>query len=60
MRKKLALSLAAIAGALSLLVPAASSGAPVRPACVVVDGPSGLHIQIGYAPNGPSDCQHLP
>jgi hypothetical protein len=58
MRKKLALMVVAAAGAIALLVPASSSA--VQPACVVVDGPGGLHLQIGYAPNGPDDCTHLP
>jgi len=25
----------------------------------VVTGPNGLNIQVGYAPNGPSDCRHI-
>lgn len=32
----------------------------VPPACVVVSGPSGATLQVGYAPNGPSDCTALP
>lgn len=57
-KKRLALIVATAAGAIALLVPLSSS-AQVEPACVVVDGPAGLHLQLGYAPNGPSDCTAL-
>lgn len=57
MTRKLAITLAAAAASVALLVP--STGSAARPACVVVDaGP--LHLQVGYAPNGPDDCRHLP
>lgn len=63
MRKRPAIALAAAAvGAVSFLVPVASSAQipeDVPPACIVVDNPP-LHIQFGYAPNGPSDCAPLP
>ncbi len=59
LRKKLALMIVAAAGAIAMLVPATSS-AQVQPACVVVNGPAGLHLQVGYAPNGPDDCTQLP
>jgi len=59
MKKKLALTLAAAAGALSLLVPMTSHAA-VKPACVVVNGPGGFHLQVGYSPTGPAGCKHLP
>jgi hypothetical protein len=36
-----------------------SQADPVPPACVVVDQPP-LHVQVGYAPNGPGDCTALP
>jgi hypothetical protein len=58
MRTKIALSLAAVAGAVALLIPASSHAA--QPACVVVNGPGGLHLQIGYAPTGPDGCRQLP
>ena len=57
MKRKLALLLVATAGVLSMLVPASSSA---RSACVVADGPAHLHLQLGYAPKGPSGCTHLP
>lgn len=57
MRKKLAPVLAAVAGAVGLLVPMASSAAA---ACVVVNGPNRVRIQVGYAPKGPHDCRQLP
>ena len=60
MKKKLALIAVAAAGAIAMLVPVSSSAQQAQPACVVVDGPGGLHLQIGYAPNGPDDCTHLP
>ena len=59
MKKKIAVAFAAVAGAVAMLIPA-SSNAAVPAACLVVNGPSGLHLQVGYAPNGPSDCQHIP
>ena len=46
---------------LGLVAPTiASAAGPVPPACVVVNGPNGLTVQAGYAPNGPADCQTLP
>ncbi|MFY9588529.1 MAG: hypothetical protein WAT66_13845 [Actinomycetota bacterium] len=60
MRKRVALLGVAAAAAVALLVPVSSSAQQAQPACVVVDGPGGLHLQIGYAPNGPDDCTHLP
>ena len=41
------------------LSPLAASAEPVPPACVVVDVES-VHVQAGYAPNGPEDCTQLP
>jgi hypothetical protein len=58
MKRKLALSLVAVAGAVAMLVPVASNAAPKT--CVVVNGPSGFHLQVGYAPNGPDGCRRLP
>ncbi|HEU5034407.1 MAG TPA: hypothetical protein VFT62_06575 [Mycobacteriales bacterium] len=40
--------------------PTSSTGSTVPPACVVVTGPNGATVQVGYAPNGPADCQQLP
>jgi hypothetical protein len=64
MKKKVAL-VAGAAGALMLLVPVAATAnggvrpSKAQPACIVITGPNGLNIQIGYAPNGPGDCVHL-
>ncbi len=57
-RRKMAVALATVAAALAMLAPATSHAA--TPTCIVVDGPSGFHLQIGYAPHGPSDCKHTP
>lgn len=49
-----------VGGALSVLGPAAHASAlSLPPACVVVHGPSGATVQVGYAPSGPSDCQQF-
>ena len=58
MKKRIALGFAAAAATVALLVPASGSAAPA--ACVVVNGPAGLHLQLGYAPSGPEDCTVLP
>lgn len=34
--------------------------ASVPSACVVVHGPSGATVQVGYAPKGPAGCTTLP
>ncbi len=47
------LAVAAAAGTVPAL---ASSTSPVPPACVVANGPNGATLQVGYAPDGPSDC----
>ena len=57
MKKKVAVGIAALASAVAMLVPASSRAA--TPKCVVINGPHGLHIQVGYAPNGPQDCKVL-
>jgi hypothetical protein len=59
MKKRLVLGLSAIAAIVATLVPTTGNAAP-QPACVVVNGPGGLHLQLGYAPNGPEDCTVLP
>ena len=41
------------------LVPLTASAAPPVPTCVVVDQ-APLQVQVGYAPDGPSDCAALP
>ena len=56
-RKKLAIAVATAAAALAMLAPTASRAA--TPTCVVVNGPHGFHLQIGYAPNGPSGCKQV-
>lgn len=55
MKKKIAVGIAALAGALAMLVPVPSRAA--SPTCIVINGPQGLHIQVGYAPHGPQDCK---
>ena len=41
-------------------VAARAATAPViPPACIVVHGPSGLTIQVGYAPDGPATCHQV-
>lgn len=57
MKKKLALMLTAGAATVALLVPMTSHAAQT---CVVVNGPHGFHLQVGYAPNGPQGCKQLP
>jgi len=57
MKKKLALMLTAGAATVALLVPMTSHAAPT---CVVVNGPHGVHLQVGYSPNGPAGCKQLP
>jgi len=59
MKRKIAAGIAALAGAIAMLVPAASHAAP-QPLCVVINGPGGVHIQVGYSPSGPSGCRQLP
>lgn len=62
MKRRIVLGLMA-GSALCLVVPAAQAGTPsatVPPACVVATGPNGVTLQIGYAPNGPADCTHIP
>jgi len=57
MKKKIAVAFVAVVGAVAMLVPVTSRAAG---ACLVVNGPKSFHLQIGYAPNGPSDCKHIP
>ncbi len=57
MKKKIAVGIAALAGALAMLAPVSSRAA--TPTCIVINGPQGLHVQIGYAPHGPQDCKVL-
>ena len=64
MSRRVVLALTACA-AVGMAVPAAHAAAKphattLPPACVVVNGPSGAHLQIGYSPNGPADCTQLP
>jgi hypothetical protein len=63
MKKRVAI-VSAVAGALTLVVPftvhSSAKAATLPPACVVVNGPGGLHLQAGYAPNGPAGCTALP
>ena len=46
-------------GAAGPALAAHSSAPPVPPACVVVNA-NGDTLQVGYAPDGPSDCTSLP
>lgn len=59
MTRKIAIGFAAAAATVALLVPSAGGAAPLQPACIVVDVPP-VHLQLGYAPNGPEDCTVLP
>jgi hypothetical protein len=58
--KKLTLAIAGGIAVLSMLVPMSSKAAQIKPACVVVNGPHGLHLQVGYSPTGPTGCRQLP
>jgi hypothetical protein len=62
-RVLLALTAATVGGGLYLMIPGASAkpraATTVPSECVVVSGPGGVNIQVGYAPNGPTDCRHL-
>ena len=40
--------------------PAAPAKAATPAACIVVNGPSGAHLQVGLAPNGDAGCVALP
>ena len=51
----LAVTLAGSVGAMALPPPFDQ----IPAACVVVDQPP-VHLQLGYAPNGPDDCTQLP
>ena len=58
MGKRLALVMMALGGSLgALALPPPLDQVP--PACVDVDAPP-VHLQVGYAPNGPEDCTELP
>ncbi|HUR51890.1 MAG TPA: hypothetical protein VMZ11_07190 [Mycobacteriales bacterium] len=57
MRVRVLLGVAALAAV--GVVPLTATAAPVPPACVVVDQDP-VHLQVGYAPNGPADCTTLP
>jgi hypothetical protein len=61
MRRRLLVVALAVGGCLSVLAPLAgpAKAATVPPACVVVHGPNGLTIQVGYAPTGPSGCHQV-
>ena len=54
-RKKIAVAVASVAAAIAMLAPATSHAATQT--CLVVNGPNGFHLQVGYAPHGPSDCK---
>lgn len=62
-RALLAVTAATVGGGLYLAMPGASAkshAATTVPAeCVVVNGPNGLTIQVGYAPTGPAGCHQL-
>jgi hypothetical protein len=60
--KKRILAAALAGGAIGVLAPgiyASAHAATVPPECVVVHGPGGATVQVGYAPNGPSDCHQV-
>jgi hypothetical protein len=61
-RVLLAATALTVGGGLYLLTPGTSAkphAASNPPTCVVVNGPNGLTIQVGYAPTGPGDCQQF-
>jgi hypothetical protein len=62
MRKRLLVA-GVVGGAVMALFPLSAQAKPTSAApaatCVVVTGPGGLNLQVGYAPNGPADCQHI-
>jgi hypothetical protein len=64
MRARLVIGGVLLAAAGALAIPAFAAPAPsattLPAACVVVNGPSGATLQIGYAPTGPSGCTQLP
>jgi hypothetical protein len=63
MRARIVIGGSLVVAKAALAVPALAaspSAGPVPAACVVVNGPSGLQVQAGYAPNGPGDCTVLP
>ncbi|MBV9041460.1 MAG: hypothetical protein JOZ68_10665 [Acidimicrobiia bacterium] len=63
MKKRVAI-VSAVAGALMVAVPFAvhtpAKAATVPAACIVVNGPNGAHLQVGYSPTGPAGCVALP
>jgi tripartite-type tricarboxylate transporter receptor subunit TctC len=60
MKKRVVIAVV-VGGAMGTLVPAsyASAQTQVPPECVVANGPGGATVQVGYAPNGPSDCHQI-
>lgn len=56
MKKRLIGGLAAVAISVLSFVPLTAGAAPA--ACVLIKQ-GNLNIQLGYAPNGPSDCTRL-
>jgi hypothetical protein len=62
-RVLVAVTAATIGAGLYLAMPGASAkphaATTVPAACVVVNGPNGLTIQVGYAPTGPAGCHQL-
>jgi hypothetical protein len=62
MRRRLAIlfmSAAAAAALVPTLAAHASTSATLPPACVVIHGPQGLTVQVGYAPDGPTTCRQV-
>lgn len=59
MSRRLIVGLVAL-GAVGIAVPASyaatAQSSPVPSACVVVNGPNGATVQVGYAPDGPAGC----
>lgn len=61
MKRRVLFGMVAAAGGLSALALApAAHATTVPPACVVVHGPNGLSLQVGYSPTGPAGCQQVP
>ena len=63
MSKRIFVACAFVGGGLALALPLAAGAArqatPVPAACVVVNGPSGITVQAGYAPTGPDGCAQV-
>lgn len=64
MRTRMIIGGVVVAATAGLTLPALASptkpAQPAAPTCVVVNGPNGATLQLGYAPDGPAGCRTLP